>query len=148
MLWDANKIFKILPFYNSYIDKPKVKKLNNAQLLKELPFYDGLSIVKNKAAFSGYAQNYKIEILDKKDVPVQLKSSEISIVELFKDLLIELKGFKYQIKLAILLSKVKNSGEVEYSPVYFNSLTKTVINSEIIYRLENWIMEVVELLKK
>ena len=38
--WDANKIFKILPFYNSYIDKTKVKKSNNVQLLKELPFYD------------------------------------------------------------------------------------------------------------
>ena len=44
---------------------------------------------------------------------------------------------------------MKSSGEIEYSPVYFNSLTKTVINSdksglnqafqEIIYRLENWI---------
>ena len=44
---------------------------------------------------------------------------------------------------------MKNSSEVEYSPVYFNSLAKTVINfdklgldqsfQEIIYRLENWI---------
>ena len=43
---------------------------------------------------------------------------------------------------------MKNGGEVEYSPVYFNSLTKTVINNkfkldqsfqEVIYRLENWI---------
>ena len=60
---------------------------------------------------------------------VQLKASKISIVELFKNLLIELKRFKYQITLAILLSKVKNNSEIEYSPVYFNSLTKTVINS-------------------
>ena len=148
MHWDANKIFKILPFYNSYIDQPKVKKLNNVQLLKELPFYDELSIVKNKTAFSGYAQSYKIEIVDKRYVIVQLKASKISVVELFKDLLIELKGFKYQITLAVLLSKVKNSGDVENSPVYFNSLTKTVINNkfkldqsfqEIIYRLENWV---------
>ena len=67
---------------------------------------------------------------------------------MFKDLLIELKGFKYQITLAVLLSKVKNSGEIEYSLVYFNSLTKTVINNkfkldqsfqEIICGLENWI---------
>ena len=101
--WDANKIFKTLPFYNSYIDEPKVEKLNNVQLLKELPFYDKLSIVKNKTAFSGYAQSYKIEIVDKRDVAVQLKASEISIVELFKDLLIELRGFKYQITLTALL---------------------------------------------
>ena len=107
MHWDANKIFKILPFYNSYIDKPKVETLNNVQLLKELPFYDRLNIVKDETEFSGYAESYKIEIVDKKDVIVQLKSSEISIVELFKDLLIELKGFKYQITLAFLLSKVK-----------------------------------------
>ena len=60
---------------------------------------------------------------------VQLKVSEISIKKLFKDFLIELKGFKYQITLAVLLSKMKNSGEVEYSPGYFNTLTKTVINS-------------------
>ena len=107
-----------------------------------------MSIVKNKAAFSGYARSYKIEIVDKKDAIVQLKASKISITELFKDLLIELKGFKYQITLSVLISQVKNSGEVKYSPVYFNSLTKTVIGdkfkldqcfNEIIYRLENWI---------
>ena len=61
---------------------------------------------------------------------VQLKASIISIVELFKDLLIKLKGFKYQITLAVSLSKVKNSDQIEYSPVYFNSLTKTVINNK------------------
>ena len=154
MHWDNNKIFKILSFYNTYIDKPEVRKLNKVQLLKELPFYEKLSIVKNKTAFSGYAQSYKVEIVDKKDVIIQLKASEISIVELFKNL----KGFKYQITLAVLLSKVKNSGAIKYSPVYFNSLTKTVINNkfklsklfqEIIYRLDNWIvMEVVGLLKK
>ena len=138
--WDANKIFKILPFYNTDIEKPDFKKLNHVELLKELPFYDDLSIVKNKTAFSGYAQSYKIETVDKRDVVIQLKASKISIVELFKDLLVE-----YQITLAVLFSKMKNSGEVEYSPVYLNSLTKTVINNkfkldqpfqEIIYRLE------------
>ena len=76
-----------------------------------------------------------------------MKSSEISIKELFKDLSAELKGFKYQTTLAILLSKL-NSGSIQYSPAYFNSLTKTVIGdkfkleqcfNEIIYRLENWI---------
>ena len=146
MHWDANKIFQLLPFYGSYIEKLKVKKLNNVQLLRELPFRDELIIVKNKIAFSGYARSYKIEIVV---VIFQLKFCEISIKKLFRDLLVELKGFKYQITLAVLLSKVKNDGEVEYSPVYFNSLTKAVIDSnkfklyqafqEIIYRLENWI---------
>ena len=100
-----------------------------------------MSIVKNKTAFSAYAQSYKIEIVDKKDVAVQLKVSKISIVELFKDLLIELKGFKYQITLCVLLSKMKNSGEVEYSPVYFNSLTKTVINNK--FKLDQSFQEII-----
>ena len=122
--------------------------MNNVQLLKELRFYDDLSIVKNKTAFSGYTRSYKIEIADKIDVIVQLKASKISIKELFKDLLIELKGFKYQITLHVLLSKVKTRDLVEYSPVYFSSLTKTVIGDKfkldhcfqkIIYRLEQWI---------
>ena len=79
--------------------------MSNVQLLKELPFYDELSIVKNKSAFSGYPRSYKIKIVDKRDPIVQLKVSELSIIDLFKDLLNELKGFKYQITLSILLSK-------------------------------------------
>ena len=129
-------------------------KLNKIRLLKELPFYDDLSIVKNKTAFSGYSQSYKIEIIDKKDVITQLKSSENSIENLFKDLLIEIKAFKYQITLYVLLSKVKSKYLIEYSTVYLNSLTKTVIGgnashsnkyfledcfNEMIFRLENWI---------
>ena len=145
---DESEIFKILPFYNSYIRRPKIKKLSNVRLLKELPFYDDLDIVKNKTVFSVYLRTYKVEIVDKKDVIVELKSSKISIKELFKDLLVELKGFKDQITLQVLLSKVKSMDLIEYATVYLNSLTKTVIGNkyfldqcfnEIIFRLENWI---------
>ena len=44
-----------------------------------------------------------------------------------------MKGFQYQIIVAALLSKqkmIENTVYTEYSPVYFNSITKTVINSE------------------
>ena len=97
MHWDESKIFKILPFYNSYIERPEVKKLSNVELMKELPFYDELSIAKNKTAFSGNAKSYRIEIVDKKYVVIQLKSSEIALKKLFKDLLIELKGFNIRL---------------------------------------------------
>ena len=39
-------MFKTLPFFNTYIDKPDIKKISNIKLLQELPFYDELSIVK------------------------------------------------------------------------------------------------------
>ena len=103
----------------------------------------------------------KLKLLIKKDSLVQLQASKSSIKDLFNDLLNEMKGFKYQATLAVLLSKIKTDGNIEYSPVYFNSTTKTVINSdesslgqsfqEILYRIDNgmnqgsgWIIEYLE----
>ena len=78
-------------------------------LLKELPFYDELNITKNNSAFNDHAQSYNVELIDKKRCNYKLKTSKISIKNLFKDLLMEMKGFKYQITLQVLLSKVKSS---------------------------------------
>ena len=46
---------------------------------------------------------------------------------MLSDLLNETKGFKYQITVEVLLKKYKHNGEIEFRPVYFNSVTKTVI---------------------
>ena len=37
--------FRELPFYNTLIEKPHIKRLKNLDLLHELPFYDELSIL-------------------------------------------------------------------------------------------------------
>ena len=37
---------KELPFYNKYIEKPKIKHLKNIGLLSELPFYEELNVIK------------------------------------------------------------------------------------------------------
>ena len=58
--------FKELPFYNVSIDKPKIKRLKDIDLLSELLFYDQLNIIKTDHAFSGYGMSYKVEIVDKK----------------------------------------------------------------------------------
>ena len=79
--------FKELPFYNVSIYKPKIKPLKNFDLLAELPFYKRLSIIKTDLAFSGYTISYKVEIVDKKDLIVQLEASRSSIKDLFNDLL-------------------------------------------------------------
>ena len=84
------------------------------------------------------------------DSSVQLTISEPSIEGLFKDLLDEIKGFKYQITLKVLLSKYKEYGEREFTAVYSNSTTKRVIDSkydldksfeEVFNRFDNWIYE-------
>ena len=66
MHWDIKKLFQVLPFCNTFIEKLEVKKLSNVKLLQELPFYNELSIVRNNSAFSGYARSFKVEIVDKK----------------------------------------------------------------------------------
>ena len=141
---------KELPFYNKHIEKPKIKRLKNIDLLSELPFYEELNVIKTNHAFRGYAMSYKVEIIEKKDPIKQLEASKSSIKDLFSDLLNETKGFKYQITLKVMLKKYKPNGEIEFRPVYFNSTTKTVINhkfslenafQEILYRIDNWINE-------
>ena len=94
--------------------------------------------------------SYKVEIIERKDPIAQLEASKSSIKDLFSDLLNETKGFKYQITVKVLLKKYKLNGEIEFAPVYFNSVTKTVINhrfrlenafQEILYMIDNWINE-------
>ena len=60
---------------------------------------------------------------------------------------------KYQISVKILLKKYKLNREIEFSPVYFNSATKTIINNRFnrfkleesfqknLYRIDAWINE-------
>ena len=126
--------FKELPFYNVPIEKPITKPLKNVDLLAELPFYNQLNIIRTDHAFSGYAMSYKVEIVDKKDLIVQLETSRSSIKDLFNDLLNKTRGFRYQITAKVLLKKYKPNGEIEFTPVYFNSSTKTVINRR--YKLD------------
>ena len=120
--------FKELRFFNVSIDKPKIKRLSNINLLAELPFHERLTIIKTDQAFSGYAMLYKVEIVERKDPIVQLEPSKLSIKDLFSNLINEIKGFKYQITVKVLLKKYKPNGEIEFAPIYLNSLTKLVIN--------------------
>ena len=67
---------------------------------------------------------------------------------MFNDLLNEAKVVKSQIIVKVLLKKCKLNGKIEFPPVYFNSLTKTVMNhrfsvenyfKEILYMIDVWI---------
>ena len=151
---DENEIKRLLkeqPFYDAPIEKPKIKKLNNIDMSSELPFYDELNTVKTAKAFKKYARSYSIEIIKDKDgnmndALVQLEANKPVIKDLFRELLIEMKGFKYQTTLKVLLRKQKENGDREFTTVYFNSTAKTVINinkyglnksfQEVLYRLD------------
>ena len=96
-------------------------------MLPELPFYNELNIAKTSKAFKGYARSYNFELIDSKGPSVQLTVSKPSIKYLFKDLLNQIKGFRYQIILEVLLSKYKENRDIKFAPVYFNYSTKTVV---------------------
>ena len=103
---DTVKHFKGLSFYNEFINnKKKVKRFTDINLLAEQPFYEQLSIIKRNQAFTGYAMSYKVKIIEKKDLVVQLEASKSSIKDLFRNLLNEIKSFKYQITVKVLLKK-------------------------------------------
>ena len=84
--------FKDLPFNNKPIEKPKIKRLKNIDLLSELPFCEELSITKTNRAFRGYATSYKAELIERKDLINQLEASKSSFKDLLSDLLNETKG--------------------------------------------------------
>ena len=58
-------------------------------------------MIKTNQAFRRYAMSYKVEIVERKVLIVQLEPSKSSIKDLFSDLLNETKGFKYQITLKL-----------------------------------------------
>ena len=58
--------FKELALYNKYIEKLKIKRLKNINLLSELPFYEELNVIKTNHAFTGYTMSYKVELVEKK----------------------------------------------------------------------------------
>ena len=98
--WDekeAKKLFQKLPFYNIFIEKPKIKAFKDIDLLQELPFYTELNIYEMSKSFAWYERSYKVQIADSKDPLAQLEASKSSIKVLFEDVLDEDKSFKYQI---------------------------------------------------
>ena len=62
---DVVDYIKKLPSYNKYIEKSRVKRLKNIDLLSELPFYEELSVLKTNHMFRGYAMSYNGTIRSK-----------------------------------------------------------------------------------
>ena len=126
--------FKELPFYNKHIKNPKIKRLKNTDLVLDVLFYEELNVIKTSYAFRGYGMSYKVETIEKGDPIKQLEASKSSIKDLFSDFLNETKRFKHQRSLKVMLKKYKPNKEIEFTPVYFNSTTKTMINHKCFSR--------------
>ena len=109
------------------------QKFSNVDMEQEITFYDELNIVQTVTAFKKCTRSYSIEIIkdidgNMNDPIAQLKAGRPVIKDLFRDLLIEMKGFNYQITRKGLLSKQKQIVDTEFSTVCFNSTAKIVTN--------------------
>ena len=76
---DVIKYFKELPFCNTYIEKPNIKRLKNNDLLSEFSFYEEFNVIKTDHAFKRYVLSYKVELVEKKYPLIQLEARESAL---------------------------------------------------------------------
>ena len=86
------KLLSEQPFYKQPRKNPRIKKLRNFELLRELPFYDDINISRKERAFRRYAETYKAEIINNESLSDSLSVSKYSIKNLFDELLREKRG--------------------------------------------------------
>ena len=99
------KLLQEQPFYKQPIKNRRIKKLSNLELLRELSFFDDINILRNERAFTGYAETYKVEIINNRNLSDLLSVIKNSITNLFDELLREKRAFKYSISVKITLKK-------------------------------------------
>ena len=124
--------------------------MKNCELLRQLPLYDDINILRKEMAFRGYDETYELEIINNRSLSDLLFMSKISVKNLFDELLREKSGFKYIISVKITLTKQNNGNELDPRTLYFNSVVETVTNrryhlddsfEEILNKLDIWINE-------
>ena len=89
----------VLPFLPK-----KPKRRTKYQILSNiLPFFDTAGISRKQYAFRNYAGTYGVEVMDTKSLDDSLFSAKRSIIDLFRDLLEEKRGFTYVLPVRVTL---------------------------------------------
>ena len=103
-------------------------------------------------ALKGYTQSFEVELRDKKDPLIQLQKSRRAIEYLFKNLLVQIKGFKFVETLQVKFIKHSNDKKILKNG-FFNSSTDLIINEtdiksslqasqqQILNKIAQWISE-------
>ena len=86
------------------------------------------SITKYLSTFESYACSYIVEVSDSRDLPaIKLNITKNHVENKLKDILVEIKGFKFQITLQVTFCKeIKNGSTKHVPPIYLNSSIQTV----------------------
>ena len=99
------QLSKELPFRPSE-RKKRPKRLTKHQILQNvLPFFDSVGISRREHAHKYYAETYDVEVIDNKSLDDSLFLAKKSINDLFRDLLKEKRGFKYNLEVVVTLKR-------------------------------------------
>ena len=83
-------------YHHSHQKKKRSKRLTKHQILQNiLPFLDSVVISRREDAHKYYAETYDVEVTDSISLDDSLFLAKRSINDLFRDLLREKRGFKY-----------------------------------------------------
>ena len=105
--------------------------MKNFELLRELPLYDDINYLRKERVFRGFAETYKIEIINNKSLSDSFSVSKNNIKNIFDEILREKKGFKYIISVKITLKKRIKDNEFEPTTFYLNSQKKNSNKSKV-----------------
>ena len=130
--------------------KPKWPKgLTKHQILENiLPFYDTVGILRREHAHRYCAETYDVEVMDTKSLDGPLFLAKRSINDLFKDLLREKRGFKYNLVTEVTLKRWNNAtNSYDIATAHIKTKATTVTNQrfnlnsayeELKHRLDIW----------
>ena len=115
---DKNRLLSELLFFNGLTKKPIIKPISDSELLSELPFHKSYaekpSIIKYSIAFKNYAHSFTVEVLNFRDPRIQPNITKPHVKILLKDLLTEIRGFKFQITLKVISCEGIEIGGTKY----------------------------------
>ena len=129
------------------IPAPRTKKPSQAPTPEKRTI-----IAQVEKALRNYTESFDIQLRDKKDPLIQLHKSRQAINHLFKNLLIQTKGFKFVETLQVKFVKYSNDKKISKNG-YFNSTTDLIINEtdiklslqtsqqQILNKIAQWISE-------
>ena len=160
--YEENIISPPIEFRDDPIPPPRTKKL--LRKLAPIPpppkFRDIPAPVPEKRtiisqvekALKGYTQSFDVELRDKKDPLVQSQKSRTAVEYLFKNLLVQTKGFKFIETLQVKFVKYSNYKKILKNG-YFNSTTDLILNEtdiksslqasqqKILNKIAQWVSE-------
>ena len=120
----------------------KWQKLKTFLMKKET--LKNTKIRKRSHAYGGCAFTHNFGILNSFNPELQFKDNEFAVKNKLKDLLIELKEFKFVTTLVLELQKIECNDETTYSTFYSTSKAEVIINEsdiddvfELIYSIKN-----------